>query len=1330
MQSRFKETGFMKKKTGRRCAALALMGCLALQGMGMAGFAAGAESSPWFGVSALAANAEAATSDGVISMQLRYQLNNDGTAEITGIGGIPKELEIPAKIDGIKVTSIAPCAFQNQEELASVSIAKGVQKIGSGAFMNCVELASIDLPDSVTEIGANAFAGTAYAANETNWFGDVLYIGNHLVMAAESVSGTVEVQDGTVSIAASAFGECAGVKGVKLPASVKGIGGDAFKGTGWYKNSKNWNGDLLYLGTFLVGVKANKSGKYKIKSGTKVVAANAFEGLKVKSVTFPKTVTTIEDLAFGYCKKLVSITLPSGLKKLDNSAFFDCTALKSVTIPKNVSDLGRGVFESCTALEKISVHAKNKYYTAVKGNLYTKDKKRLIQYAIGSKAKSFSIPKTVKVIGAYSVKEAGNLTSVTIPKGVQDIGDCAFDSCKKLKAVSLPGGVKTLGQCAFYDNKALKKITLPASLSSIGQKAFEKSGYYNNAGNWKQGVLYIGKHLIAADGETVSGAYQIKEGTRTLAEGAFRACVKLTAVTLPESLTEISAYAFYNCQGLEEVRIPETVTRVGDGAFTNCISLKQVSVPKTVREIGVQAFGFYYDYEQYGYVVQDGFTIAGDPGTAAQQYAKENFIVFRSSGEPAETAEKDGENGEDGKSGIVAFKNGMAQPVVEYSDPTEKRYRNEASEILRFAVYVETDYDTDLDGKADLVKALVQVPRAAVEGKYKAPVIFEANPYSAGQTSGYFPRGENKLSDADLRAQPQKREAKGSISCADLAQGARVSDWCYSFEGDPYRLSYYSNLQDYDYFLLRGFAFVTSAGLGSKGSEGLQVCGTGQEREAFKDVVEWLCGKRTAYADLESNVSVSADWTNQKVGMVGLSYVGAMAYEVATTGVEGLETVVPIAGPSSWYDFSNSQGICTSTDYKYDYTTTLSNTCASRFFEYVDETAYQHYLDYTNYIAAAQEELQGDYGDYWAERDYSKADGIKASALIVQGLNDDRVRPKQFDLMWKAFERSGVAPKAILHQNEHICPYNAQEGTDIKIGEDTFAEVLNRWFSHYLFGVENGAEQMPALTVQSNLDGSFHTYDKWDADQKLTLAPQEKTGETNVTSVGAYEDNESLLEEVFTGASSANAALWKAEVKKDQNLQGAGVVKLRVKCDKIDSNTTSLAAVLVDTADTEFPVFTKGYAGIENKEMGTLDYGKGLDPVKLVQWMPTQAKKKIVSYGVMDLKNPDAGYMPETAVKSRTAVQSNTWNDYTVYLQPTFYTLKQGHRLELYIVPYVNGSYMQDVADVFPEEEIASRFRCTLDGLCRHTRDYRFTIDNSHSTAELPVGAAKQEAGL
>ena len=60
------------------------------------------------------------------------------------------------------------------------------------------------------------------------------------------------------------------------------------------------------------------------------------------------------------------------------------------------------------------------------------------------------------------------------------------------------------------------------------------------------------------------------------------------------------------------------------------------------------------------------------------------------------------------------FMNGMAQPIFPYtSGAVEEGYSNAESDIIRFFVYVETNYDTDGDGKLDLVKTLVQLPRAA-----------------------------------------------------------------------------------------------------------------------------------------------------------------------------------------------------------------------------------------------------------------------------------------------------------------------------------------------------------------------------------------------------------------------------------------------------------------------------------------------------------------------------------------------------------------------------------------------------------------------------------------
>ena len=45
--------------------------------------------------------------------------------------------------------------------------------------------------------------------------------------------------------------------------------------------------------------------------------------------------------------------------------------------------------------------------------------------------------------------------------------------------------------------------------------------------------------------------------------------------------------------------------------------------------------------------------------------------------------------------------------------------------------------------------------------------------------------------------------------------------------------------------------------------------------------------------------------------MTGRSYGGTTDFAVASTGVKGLKTIVPVAGIASWYEYTNSQGIAT-----------------------------------------------------------------------------------------------------------------------------------------------------------------------------------------------------------------------------------------------------------------------------------------------------------------------------------------------------------------------------------------------------------------------------------
>ena len=231
--------------------------------------------------------------------------------------------------------------------------------------------------------------------------------------------------------------------------------------------------------------------------------------------------------------------------------------------------------------------------------------------------------------------------------------------------------------------------------------------------------------------------------------------------------------------------------------------------------------------------------------------------------------------------------------------------------ILRFCVYVETDNDTDNDGKADLVKALVEIPRSAAEGVYKAAAIYDPTPYAAGTysdkdahrsyTSLYV---EEPFNYDDLYRECEKRTPEGELTTLEHAETADPAEWIYTVPISGARS--YPWASGYDYYLVRGYAIVMACGIGTYGSEGFELCGTHLERDSHSAVVEWLTGDRVAYVDKTSNITIKADWCNGKVAMTGVSYGGTLPFSVATTGVKGLETIVPIAGIASWYDYTNS----------------------------------------------------------------------------------------------------------------------------------------------------------------------------------------------------------------------------------------------------------------------------------------------------------------------------------------------------------------------------------------------------------------------------------------
>ena len=103
----------------------------------------------------------------------------------------------------------------------------------------------------------------------------------------------------------------------------------------------------------------------------------------LERITLPKGLTTICDKAFLGCSSLKSIILPKSLTEIGCQAFEYCSSLKNITLPESLTEMGDEVFCNCKFLKSIEVDENNPCYKSIDGNLYTKDGKVLIAYAIG-----------------------------------------------------------------------------------------------------------------------------------------------------------------------------------------------------------------------------------------------------------------------------------------------------------------------------------------------------------------------------------------------------------------------------------------------------------------------------------------------------------------------------------------------------------------------------------------------------------------------------------------------------------------------------------------------------------------------------------------------------------------------------------------------------------------------------------------------------------------------------------------------------------------------------------------------------------------------------------
>jgi X-Pro dipeptidyl-peptidase len=389
----------------------------------------------------------------------------------------------------------------------------------------------------------------------------------------------------------------------------------------------------------------------------------------------------------------------------------------------------------------------------------------------------------------------------------------------------------------------------------------------------------------------------------------------------------------------------------------------------------------------------------------------------------------------------------MAQPVFS-SDPADWVVEE---------LWVTTEVDSDGDGRSDRVHFDVTRPAETEEG-LKVPVVYEASPYYAGG---------NPITNHDVHHElyAPSRPGQGWPGAADWGRQAEPrTDVGPSIVSSRYNSTW----------VPRGFAVIHAESLGSGESEGCPTSGGANETAGAKAVIDWLNGRAEA-TDAEGK-PVAAEWTTGKVGMLGTSYNGTLPNAVATTGVEGLEAIVPISAISSWYDYYRSEGAVRAPGgYQGEDTDVLAEYVYTR----EDRDVCRPVIDS---LVEDQDRVTGDYSAFWAERDYMRdVDQVTAATLVAHGLRDWNVMTRHAAQWYEALKTNGVPHKIYWHQGGH--------------GGMPPADVLNRWFTRYLYDIDNGVETEPRAIVMRE-DRRLVTYDEWPVpgSQAVDVALEEHAG--------------------------------------------------------------------------------------------------------------------------------------------------------------------------------------------------------------------------------------------
>jgi X-Pro dipeptidyl-peptidase len=373
-------------------------------------------------------------------------------------------------------------------------------------------------------------------------------------------------------------------------------------------------------------------------------------------------------------------------------------------------------------------------------------------------------------------------------------------------------------------------------------------------------------------------------------------------------------------------------------------------------------------------------------------------------------------------------------------------------------------------------------------------------------------------------------------------------------------------------FVPKGYAYVVADVRGTYNSGGCWDYGGINERRDGYDIVEWF-GTR--------------DWSNGKVAMTGASYDGTTANAAAIENPPHLATIVPISAISRWWGYAYQQGVRATYSGESADIDPPSDTPTDFMFAYGflpppdpgSVTSAQQIAMRWNLCDRVEKFMKGydtqpDYDKFWVERDYLRlAHKVEVPVLVTHGQLDFNVKTWE-GTQW--FQALDTEKAMVIGQWPHDSPRGNYAEWDI---------FLERWYERWLYGVRNGVENEPAITVQTN-DGTWRTDEKWGAATKRF----DLEGD-----VATYLDDGVGTESTMTRGIGASPFV-RAEVPGTEGLRFQGRPVLHLSASS-NAPTTHFVAILCDVGPSGACDIVSR-AALNARYRDTLKEGSDLEPNK------------------------------------------------------------------------------------------------------------------------------------